>query len=272
MRFPNGKPKALTLSYDDGIIQDKRLIEILNRYGLKATFNLNSGLYPKEDVIGKGRMSAKQTRETYIDSGHEVACHGLTHQFLDRQPMVSVINEVFEDRKNLEEMFGRQVCGMAYPYGAYSDGVIETLKNSGILYSRTCISTHDFRIPTDWLRLTATCHHTDSKLSELTERFVSQSPDDSYNKTPWLFYLWGHSYEFDECNNWELIEDFCEKTGGKNDIWYATNIEVYDYVEAFRSLRYSARCNRVYNPTAITVWLYRYGRIYTVGSGETIDL
>ena len=39
----NGKKKAFTLSFDDGIMQDARAIEILDKYGLKATFNLNSG-------------------------------------------------------------------------------------------------------------------------------------------------------------------------------------------------------------------------------------
>ena len=37
----NGMKKALTFSYDDGVTQDIRLIEIFNKYNLKATFNLN---------------------------------------------------------------------------------------------------------------------------------------------------------------------------------------------------------------------------------------
>ena len=34
--FPGGKAKALTMSYDDGKLQDKRLIGIFNKYGIKA--------------------------------------------------------------------------------------------------------------------------------------------------------------------------------------------------------------------------------------------
>ena len=45
IQFPKGKRKALTLSYDDGVEQDIRLIENMKQHGLKGTFNLNSGLH-----------------------------------------------------------------------------------------------------------------------------------------------------------------------------------------------------------------------------------
>ena len=46
-----GKKKAVTFSYDDGVTQDRRLVELLNRYGLKATFNLNSGIQSYAEVF-----------------------------------------------------------------------------------------------------------------------------------------------------------------------------------------------------------------------------
>ena len=70
-----------------------------------------------------------------------------------------------------------------------------------------------------------------------------------------LMYVWGHSYEFDNHDNWNVIEDFCAYMGGRNDIWYATNIEIIDYMDAARRLIFSADCRRVYNPNAISVWL-----------------
>ena len=54
-----------------------------------------------------------------------------------------------------------------------------------------------------------------------------------------LFYLWGHSYEFDNNNNWDHIEKICEKLANRDDIWYATNMEIYEYVTAYNSLIYS---------------------------------
>ena len=270
MRFPGGKLKALTFSYDDGVEQDVRLIEIFKKYGLRATFNLNSGVYaPEGTVYPEGqihrRMSESQVSELYRQDGIEVAVHGSTHPWLDHMPVNMCTKDLFDDRCKLEEQFGTLVRGMAYPFGTYSDDVVACMRSVGIVYSRTVQSTHDFNMPGDWMRLPATCHHNDPKLMELAHRFLEES---SWGR-PWMFYLWGHSYEFEEHNNWEVIENFARRMGNRDDIWYATNIEVHDYVEAFRALRFSLDGDLVSNPTSQTIW-FRYGsEILTLAPGET---
>jgi hypothetical protein len=276
MRFPGGKLKALTLSYDDGVKQDQRLIDILNTHGIKATFNINSGLFADTPGDRGNRMTRQEALETYANTPHEVAIHALTHPPLDKLPIPAMVMEVMEDRKNLEAMFGTIIRGMAYPQGTYNDAVVEALKSTGVVYSRTCISTHDFRLPTDWLRLTATCHHKDDRLFELADQFLTETPLDlRINREPWLFYLWGHSYEFDhnsERNNWNRIEQFAEKMGGHEDIWYATNIEIYDYVMALRALEFSADRSMVYNPTATDVWVRYNHESIKIPAGKLIRL
>lgn len=273
MRFPGGKSKALTLSYDDGVEQDIRLIDIMQKNGLKGTFNLNSGSYaPEGKVYPEGqvhrRMSRSQVTELYADSGMEVAVHGLTHPFLEQLSPEVCTYEVMKDRENLEEQFKTIVKGMAYPFGTYSDEVVNCLKSAGIAYSRTVISSHTFKIPTDWLRLEATCHHNDARLMELAHKFV----EEENHRGPWLFYLWGHSYEFEGNNDWNVIEEFAEYTGNKEDIWYATNIEIYNYVESYRSLVFSVDGKRVYNPTAYTLYLEKDNETYSIDPGEEILL
>lgn len=273
MRFPKGKSKALTLSYDDGVEQDIRLIEIMNKYGLRGTFNLNTGNYKKENEKHENNeihrvMTKKQAIEVYSDCGQEIAVHGLTHPFLDQLPSSRIVYEISRDRENLENQFGIIVRGMAYPYGAYNDEVIEILKKLDIAYSRTVISTEDFRIPTDWLRLTATCHHNNPKLMELVEKFLVCNP----KKEPALFYLWGHSYEFEKDNNWYVIEQFSSYIGQKEDIWYATNIEIYDYIEAFRKLIFSMDGNIVKNPTATTLYFVYKNIDYAIKSRQVLKL
>lgn len=273
MLFPEGKEKALTLSYDDGVEQDKKLIEILNRTGLKATFNLNSGCYAEEGTIYPAgtihrRMCRSEVTSTYKNSGHEVAIHGLTHPLLDQLPEGLAAYEIVEDRKNLEEQFETIVRGMAYPFGTYSDQVVDTLKNAGVAYARTVYSTHNFGIPIDWLRLNPTCHHNDSQLMELAKHFVE---DDSH-WAPYLFYLWGHSYEFEEKDNWKVIEDFASYIGNREEIWYATNIQVHDYVEAYRRLQFSYDLSWVKNPTSETIWLKKDSERFAVKPGEMIQL
>lgn len=273
MRFPGGKAKALTLSYDDAVQQDVRLMTILNKYGLKCTFNINTGLFAEEGhEYPKGqihrRMSEKEAVSLYKDSGHEVAIHALTHPFLEQLPANLVIKEIVEDRKNIERLFGKITRGMAYPFGTFNDEVVNILKSCGIAYARTVHSTESFQIPTDWLRLPATCHHNNPKLPELTDKFINDKPFGS----PWLFYLWGHSYEFEADNNWELIEDFAEKIGGRDDIWYATNIEIYDYIQAYNQLIFSMDESMVYNPSAFVIYFVYNRQMYTIQPGETLML
>ena len=85
-----------------------------------------------------------------------------------------------------------------------------------------------------------------------------------------LFYVWGHSYEFDRNDNWDHLERICEQISGKSDVWYATNMEIYDYVEAYRSLIFSADGLRVYNPTLVKIWFNLDGKDYSIASGETL--
>ena len=145
MCYPGGKIKALTFSYDDSHPDNGRLADILNRYGMKATFNLNSALLP-------GETDAEKTH--YLNTvlaGHEIACHGRNHPFFDRLPQMSLVEEVLEDRRELERLSGRIVNGMAYPYRAYDPNVIATLRALGIVYARAARSTGTFLPPADFL-------------------------------------------------------------------------------------------------------------------------
>lgn len=259
MRFPGGKPKALTLSYDDGVEQDEKLIEIAEKYGIKGTFNINSGCFPDDDVVyAPGtihrRMPLSRLKAAYAKSSWEIAAHAYTHAALVGLPGNVATDEVLHDRMKLEELFGKVIRGFAYPYGAFDDKSVEILKNCGICYARTVISTRDFRIPQDWLRLPATCHHNDPELMNLAERFINIKNSWS----PMLFYLWGHSYEFEQFDNWGVIEKFAEKVSGKEDIWYAANIEIYDYCHAFRELIFNTSMTECINPTSTDVW-FTYG-------------
>lgn len=255
--FPGGKSRALTLSYDDGVGQDIRLMGILREHGMKATFNLDSGWFGdggvREDGIEVRRLRADEVREEYC--GFEIAVHGYTHPFLTHMPKDMVVREVAKDREELEKLAGYPVRGMAYPYGAYHAELMAQLKEMGIVYSRTTYSTGEFKLPEDYLAWHPTCHHNDKRLDELCERFLNEK---SFNPHK-VFYLWGHSYEFDVDKNWDLIERFCDKMAGHEDIWYASNIEIYDYMQAAKRLVSSCDGRILYNPSALDVWVTKDG-------------
>ena len=123
-------------------------------------------------------------------------------------------------------------------------------------------------MPQNWLAFNPTCHHKNPKLMELAEKFVSTEFNSRYYL--WMFCLWGHSYEFDEDNNWEVIERFAEFVGGRDDIWYATNIEIYDYVNAYKNLQISVDKRIIHNPSDIDVWIYDDKETFVIKAGETL--
>lgn len=273
LRFPGGKDKCLTLSYDDCTEQDIRLCSLMKQYGIAGTFNINTGSYVEEGhVFEPGRIHRRMTRSRTTEVfGNEplfeVATHSATHPFLNKLPAAHATWDVLTDRRNIEEQFGTVCRGHAYPYGAYNEQVVNCLRACGIVYARTVKSTEKFTFPEDFLQWHPTCHHDDPRLMELTEAFLK--PNEKEGR---LFYLWGHSFEFEEKDNWHMIEDFFKKVAGREDVWYATNIQVYDYKAAFDQLVWNADCTKVYNPTATDLWFQAKKQVHCVKAGQTLCL
>jgi len=224
----NGKLKAVTFSFDDGVSQDIRLIELFNRYGLKCTFNLNSELLGQNGIlirqnqrIAHYKIKPENVKEIY--EGHEVAVHTLTHPTLTELSEDEIIRQVEQDRINLEKLVGYDVVGMAYPNGPNDDRVADIIRNrTGVLYSRTTKSTYNFDLQDNLLRFNPTIHHNEmDKMFELGREFIDLKPD-----SPKIFYIWGHAYEFDAQRNWAKFEEFCKLISGREDIFYGTNTEV----------------------------------------------
>ena len=259
--FPGGKHKVLTMSYDDGKLADRRLVEIFNKYGLKGTFHLNAGLADKDPE----RIPLSEIKELY--KGHEISAHTYTHPTIERCPLSEVVKQVMYDRELLEQACGYPVRGMSYPNGSYSEDIKKLLPACGIEYSRIVGNSDDFAMPEDYLEWKSTCHH-GHNLMENAERFAE------LHKTQYLYmmYVWGHSYEFDRDNSWDLIEGFAKYIGGRDDIWYATNIEIVDYMNAAKNLRFSADGKMVYNPSAISVWLRIDMNFVEIKPGETREI
>lgn len=242
--FPGGKHKCLTMSYDDGQHHDRRLIEIFNRHGIRGTFHLNSTLAQTDER----RIRPQEFPALY--SGHEVSCHTVTHPTIARCPLPSVALEVLEDRIALEKIMGYPIRGLSYPNGSFSDDIVTLLPACGIRYARVVGNSDSFDMPRDFLRWKATCHH-DHRLMELGREFLALHK----KQYLYLMYVWGHSFEFDMNDNWNLIEDFCAMMGGRDDIWYATNIEIVDYVDVFSRLQFAADNSFVYNPSFASAWI-----------------
>lgn len=273
LRYPEGKTKAVTLSYDDGHRDDLKLLEIINKFNVKCTFNFTNF----------SKITDEEIKENLFRNGHEIAVHGAQHLAPAMTKASDGIQQIIECRKNLEKRFNRIIRGMAYPdsgitkfsNGASYESIRSYLSDLGIVYSRTAGSdNNEFMLPTDWYAWMPTAKHTNPQLFDYVKEFTELDVNNCYcaARYPRLFYLWGHSFEFSYANNWDILEKFCEKISGKDDIWYATNIEIFDYVTAYNSLVFSMDSMMIYNPTLIKIWFDFGGKLYSINPGETLHI
>lgn len=264
--FPGGKHKVLTLSYDDGKLEDRRLVEIFNKYGIKATFNLNSGI-----IDPAVRIPQSEWKELY--AGHEVAVHTCTHPTISRCPNTEIVHEILDDRIALEQIMGYTIRGMAFPNGSCDERICQIASNLGIEYARMAADQYadvysgktlakhaqgpillgdetGFNMPQDYMKWLPTCHH-NHNLIEFGKEFMA------LKKSQYLYMMsvWGHSFEFTKNDNWNIMEEFCEMIGNRDDIWYATNIQIVDYNKVFDRLLFAADNTFVYNPSAASAWM-----------------
>ncbi len=259
--FKDGKTKVATFSYDDGKLADRRLVGMFNQYGLKGTFHLNAGLHDKDpDRIDKNEIKA-------LYEGHEVAAHTLTHPTIERSPKEELVIEVMEDRRQLEAIVGYPVRGLSYPNGSYTLEIVEALKHMGIEYARVVGGHHTYKMPENYHLWQSTCHHNKEGLAHAEEFVALNKPQYLY-----MLYIWGHSYEFDRDENWDYMEKICQTLSGKEDVWFATNIEIVDYMNAIKQLKFNVERTMVMNPTAMALWLSVNGEIVKVPGGATISL
>lgn len=255
LTWPQGRHKVVTFSYDDGKDQDRRLVALFNAHGLKGTFHLNAGM-----LGTPGRLDADEVATLY--AGHEVAAHSWSHPTLARSPLDQGALQILEDRRGLEPLAGRPVAGLAYPNGSVSPALARLLPDLGIRYARMVGGTGTFALPDDPWHWVCTCHHRD--LLPRVDEFLAHA------KSQYLIWLsvWGHSYEFDD-GTWQVIEEACARLGGRGDVWSATCLEVFDYLEASRRVRFSVDLTQAENPNAFALWYTMDGELVEIPPGLT---
>lgn len=278
LRFPGGKVKAVTFSYDDGSKDDVRFLDVINKYNLKCTFNLVGELVESEE-----RLTKDYIKENILAKGHEIAVHGYYHRAQNKIRPIEGIRDILDCRILLEREFGIIVRGMAFPDTAVNrfqepeafKRVKKYIEDLDIAYVRSAGGDNDkFKLPDEWYNWMPTAHHDNPQIFEYMEKFINLDVSKLYisMRTPKLFYVWGHSFEFERNQNWEHLDEICQKISGKDDIWYATNMEIYEYVQAYNSLVYSADGTVIHNPTLFDIWFDIDEALYFIKSGETITL
>lgn len=275
LNFKNHYKKAFVLSLDDGNIEDRILIDILNKYQIIGSFNLNSGLLGRPGKIDKSEINN-------LYRGHEIAIHTVNHPDLNGCDTETYVNEIIRDRKELEKITGKVINGMGYPFGTYDLSRLNLLKSLGIKYSRTIEATNSFKIPSNFLILHPTMHYLDKDNNgkyikyDMLESFLNET-DTS------IFYMWMHSWELNVNSTYisdceidkeklDEFDKFCFDLASHKDILFTSSIDLINYIEAFNRLEFSCDNNIVYNPNCIDLFFEKDNRQYVVNKGETINL
>lgn len=228
-RFPNGKTKVFNVTYDDGVLQDVRFVALLNKYGLKGTFNLNSGLmesefeWTHESCRVIKRLSTEKAVPLY--QGHEIACHTLTHPYMHDLSESDILHELQEDKANLEKLFGREVKGFAVPFDYYSERIENCVRQCGFSYARISQESRSFAPQTDYFNWKATVFHTDPELERLTRQFIESDEELA------IFQIVGHSYDLDVEELWDRIENVFRMIASHDDILPMTTIEIVELLQ-----------------------------------------
>ena len=263
--YPGGKPKAFNISYDDGVLQDVRFVALLNKFGLKGTFNLNSGLMKTEfSWVHENGMTVTRLPEDVVSAlyeGHEVASHTCTHPYMENLSKAEILGQMAADRFFLEKLLGREVKGFAVPFEYYSPLIAQCAREVGFEYARISEETNGYILPNDpyWWR--GGKFHWDEDLEGYVEEFLETDEELA------LCQIVGHSYDLDVLDMWDRMESVLHRVAGDEDVVPMTNLELARYADGMKLAEITDE--KVQNESETPLWFRVDGRIVCVQPGET---
>ena len=264
--YPYGKSKAFNVTYDDGVQQDVRFVALLNQYGLKGTFNLNSQLMEQEfewvhesGMVVK-RLSADAVRHLY--DGHEIASHTLTHPYMHDKSEDEIMWELAEDKRRLEEIFGREVAGFGVPFDYYSHTIAQCVKRCGFEYGRMSEESRGYSPHQDPYYWRTGIFHLSDDLQYYVDGFLKTEEELA------LCQIVGHSYDLDAADLWEKMEGIFRRVSENEDILPMTHIEIVRYIRAMEQSVIDEES--IYNPSNLELWFRVDGKVHMLHPGACL--
>lgn len=197
--------KIFLISFDDGTVWDRRFVRLLNKYGIKATFNLNSGLedfvWYYEDRFPVRRQILSESVDLY--RGHEIASHSLHHHWLNTLTPPQLSREVGDDCAALKALFGLKEIGFGVPFTACGEREVNIIKKH-VRYIRLSEFSDSFAPPADPYHIPIHALYNQPDVREKIARFAQSSLPVS------LFVMAGHSYELEVLEHWEYMESLLQ--------------------------------------------------------------
>lgn len=265
--YPDGKTKAFNVSYDDGVLQDVRFVQLLNKYGLKGTFNLNYGLMKQRfEWTHECGMTVKRLPESEVVElyrGHEVASHSYSHPYFDSASETEILKELASDKFFLERLFDGEVAGYATPFYYYSDLMTDCVRHCGFEYARISEESNDYSIPEDFYWWRGSKFHWSEDLEEFVEGFLSTDQELA------LCQLVGHSYDLDVYDMWGRMESILHSVSQCPDVWAATHIELVRYLRQMDKTVITPHC--IHNESDAVLWFRVNGKTISLQPGEGFE-
>lgn len=264
--YPGGKRKAFNITYDDGVLQDVRFVALLNRYGLKGTFNLNSELmrtgfsWTHPCGMEVKRLSPAQARGLY--DGHEIASHTLTHPYMHDLSREEIMRQMLDDKDALEAMFGVEVRGFAVPFDYYSGQIADCARESGFEYARMSEFSGSYAPCRDWYYWKTGVYHIQPELTDFVAGFLNTDQELA------VCQIVGHSYDLNAEDLWSTMELILAAVAGQEDIWPCTNLELVRYLKAMD--RCTISDNHIQNNSHRDLWFQTDGQVRLLRPGEKI--
>lgn len=264
--YPYGKAKAFNITYDDGVLQDVRFVALLNQYGLKGTFNLNSVLMEQEfewiheTGMAVKRLSLDAVRHLY--DGHEIASHTMTHPYLHDKSEEELLWEIGEDKRRLERLFGREVAGFAVPFHYYDEKIAHCVRHCGFEYGRTSEESRGYspwENPYSWR---CGIFHLALELDAYVDGFFDTQEELA------LCQIVGHSYDLDAAQLWKKMEEIIRRVSEDEDVLSMTHLKIVRYIRAMRLAEVYE--NKIHNPSDVSLWFSIDGAVRCVKPGETV--
>lgn len=266
--YPRGKRKAFNISYDDGVLQDIRFVELLNRYGIKGTFNLNSGLMKRQfSWVHESGLEIRRLAEdaaSGLYDGHEVASHTLDHPYMDHLSEAEIIRQMSEDKKNLETLFGCEVAGFAVPFTYYSDLIADCARKTGFAYARISEEGNSFAVPEDFYHWRAGKFNWSEDLEDFIGSFLVT------NRELALCQIAGHSYDLDTDHLWDTIESILMRISRDEDVLPMTHIGIVRYLQAMSQAVITDEA--IENNSHGSLWFEVDGKIIRLYPGERYEI
>ena len=262
--YPGGKTKAFNITYDDGILQDVCFVALLNKYGIKGTFNLNSQLMEQEfEWVHPNGMTVKRLSKSavrHLYDGHEIAAHTLTHPFLNDKTEVELLWEIGEDKRRLEELFGREVAGFGVPFHFYDEKIARCVQNCGFEYGRNSELTHNYSPWQDPYYWSCGVFHLEPVLDDYVDGFFHTAEELA------LCQIVGHAYDLDAENMWEKMENILARMAADESVCSMTHLELVRYMRGMKQA--VVEKNVIVNSSELTLWFLVDGRALELAPGQ----